>query len=205
MATDHYFNVDVHVDKFENKTITKTDDYWEDVDWKLGYRHFSEESGDDLFFYVYAIEHPDMLHLKEGNVVFLIDDVRQLRLTGDSRSEIVEHGWNEHAIYRITREQVKEICDAKTLELRITGRTVSKTFQGYPFKLFSQCFYNQFFDKNEYREAMGQYDRWWEERIAERKKHDRINWWKRNWVWIVSLSLVAGYLLLCLLTEMLGY
>ena len=35
MATDHYFNVDVHVDKFENKTITKTDDYWEDVDWKL--------------------------------------------------------------------------------------------------------------------------------------------------------------------------
>lgn len=184
MAEDHFFKMDVHVDKFENKTISQTNDHWDDVNWNLGYRHFSDESGDELLFYVYVTEYPDMLNLREGNVVFLIDNVKQIKLTGSSLPEPAEHGWNERALYRITKEQIKEICDAKTLEIRISGRTVSKTFKGYPFKLFTQCFYNQFFDQNEYKEAMGRYDRWWEERIAEGKRQDRINWWKRNWGWV---------------------
>lgn len=179
MEEGHFFKMKVNVDRFEHKTITQTEDYRHDYFLKLGFRHFSEESEDSLYFYIDSDIY-DVPETDESSAIFLIDGTRTVKVKGAGRADVVSGEYHADVLCEISKDQLKEICDAKTLEIRLNIMGEERTIIPSNFIVFAQCFYNQFLDANEYKDALLEYDKVGEKlaedkrRQEEERKQERI-------------------------------
>ena len=61
--------------------------------------------------------------------------------------------YSESAFYNITKEQLAEICEAKTLEIKVRGSNGSIIESGKVFLTYCKMFYNRFYDNTKYIET----------------------------------------------------
>ena len=186
MSNNQYFSLAVDSDKFENKSQTSTeipyyadDGLWQEEKWTLSYRHYSTEEREELLIDLELHNLEEEVRPYEGKLYFLINGVQRIALDAHGRY----HPEMEYAFYILNQDILKQICEAKTLEIKIEGRFGSKIVpfdhkendSSYPtndaitgegFILFSQCFYNEFYGSLEYPEALNNYIKYEDARKA---------------------------------------
>lgn len=166
MAKIQDFMVQV-VDKFNDKTTTT-------VNVKLGmnpneaynkttfsFRHVSTPNGDNLIIDVY-VQRLTWGHYDEGMLTFHINGSKNMKLSPHNQEKFVDtidHTTYvfESNFYIITQEQLKELCDAQSLDIQLSGRGSAIEMSGEEFISYCQLFYNQFFDESSYSSAVTDY------------------------------------------------
>ncbi len=60
----------------------------------------------------------------------------------------------ESDYYDIDQATLKRICEANTIDVKITGRNYSEVFHVNSFIIYAQQFYNAVYDSNAYQESL---------------------------------------------------
>ena len=161
-------------DKFSSETVTTTD--WSgNKDCSVRLRHFSSSKRDiiflDLDFHQLNGTQP-MLH--QGKLFVLLNgskrytltpnvrkpstyEVRESRSWYDGREEEYVY-WDEHMYYEITEDMLREMASAISIEMKVTGASVSKVIEGdevrLSFIIMAKALYNAIFDNSSYNEEL---------------------------------------------------
>ena len=193
--------------KFENKTTTEgmpcLMEKQGHTRWYFDLRQISTPKGDDL---VIDIQHfsPDWFFLKNGNLIINLDGKKNIAIDAhESYSDVgQEQGafeqdstvvTEENCFYELTKEQLKEICDASHVDIQVTGDSEKKQMDGTLFRLYARAYYNSFFDNSLYKGALSSFQ-------EKYSKWKRIEWWQKNWAWIcVPLAIGLGFLIVHLI------
>lgn len=159
-------------DKFSSETVTSTD--WSgNKDCSVRLRHFSSSKRDiiflDLDFHQFDGTQP-MLH--QGKLFVLLNgskrytltpnvrkpstyEVRESRSWYDGREEEYVY-WDEHMYYEITEDMLREMASAISIEMKVTGASVSKVIEGdevrLSFIIMAKALYNAIFDNSAFLE-----------------------------------------------------
>ncbi|MBQ7142968.1 MAG: hypothetical protein IJR84_07915 [Bacteroidaceae bacterium] len=154
--------VEIINDKFKNQTTTQMktkfclkDSGLIDKDsFVIGLRHVSmpntdgsvvdiEYSGEDWFF------------LGSGKLFININNVENIVLKPHESYSDCGHGiCIESDFYEIDQATLKRICEANTIDVKITGRNHSEVFHVNRFIIYAQQFYNAVYDSNAYQESL---------------------------------------------------
>lgn len=131
---------------------------------KIKLRHISFADGDDSLVIDVCRDYTDYwIYIRSGELILNINDSVNVRLEAhenytDSstfknyQGEIVT-SYSESAFYGITKEQLAEICEAKTLDIKVRGSDGSIISNGDKFLIYCRKFYNQFYDSTKYPET----------------------------------------------------
>lgn len=149
-------------DKFENKTTTKMktkfclkDSGLIDKDsFVIGLRHVSMPNTDDS---VVDIEYSgeDWFFLRSGELFININNVENIVLKPHESYSDCGHGiCLESDYYEIDQATLKRICEANTIDVKITGGDHSEVFHVNRFIIYAQQFYNAVYDSNAYQESL---------------------------------------------------
>ena len=149
----------VDYDKFANKTVTSMKDEYNVSDsgvimLKAMLRHVSMPDLDSLVLDLDYVG-PEWFFLRNGNLTININDVENVVLkphqsyTNNHYCLCVESDW-----YQLDQELLKKICDAKSLEFKISGAKVYDIVNGNRFIEYAQKFYNGFYDEEAYKEVV---------------------------------------------------
>jgi len=192
--------------KFEGKTTIEgmpclMDKKWK-IKWYFNLRRITTSEFDDIVIDIHHFS-PDWFFLRNGNLILNIDNAKNIHLDPhesysdvgsqqgglDSAATVMTE---ESCFYDIDKEELKEICDAKHLDIQVTGDSEQKQMDGELFRLYSQAFYNAVIDNSCYRGSLEAYRRC-------EKKLD----WVRNWVWLKFAigSVLLAFLIIPLLYE----
>ena len=121
--------------KFENKTTTEGMPCLMEkrghTRWYFDLRQISTPEGDDLVVDIQYFS-PDWFFLKNGNLIFNLDGKKNIVIDAhESYSDVGrEQGGfekestvvtEENCFYELTKEELKEICDANNLDIQIAG------------------------------------------------------------------------------------
>ena len=161
-------------DKFSSETVTTTD--WSgNKDCSVRLRHFSSSKRDiiflDLDFHQLNGTQP---MLDQGKLFVLLNgskrytltpnvskpstyEVRESRSWYDGREEEYVY-WDEHMYYEITEDMLREMASAISIEMKVTGASVSKVIEGdevrLSFIIMAKALYNAIFDNSSYNEEL---------------------------------------------------
>ena len=150
-------------DKFSDK-VTTTTDKLNLSKLKIKLRHISFADGNDsLVFDVYRDYTDSWIYIRSGELILNINDSINIRLKAyenytnsstfkNNQGEIVT-SYSESAFYNITKEQLAEICEAKTLDIKVRGSDGSIIESGGVFLIYCKKFYNLFYDNTKYLET----------------------------------------------------
>ncbi len=151
------------VDKFEDKTTTTTE-MLKLSSVKIKLRHISFADGDDsLVIDVYSERQYGWLNIRGGELILNINYSINIRLEAhenytnsssfkNNDGEVITT-YSESAFYNITKEQFAEICEAKTLDIKVRGSDGSIIESGGVFLIYCKKFYNLFYDNTKYLET----------------------------------------------------
>lgn len=164
-------------DKFNNKTTTRSSDpfagklfgaKWED-NWKielgsgqdsysawcnLQLRHVKTPDIDSLLI-DYRYRDKNWMFLRNGNMIVNIDGVDNLTFNPQETETDVTNGIKEFGFYSITKEELKLICDAKEIAVRISGASTHFELEGkglLKFQFMCRSFYADMYEDSSYDE-----------------------------------------------------
>ena len=150
-------------DKFSDK-VTTTTDKLNLSKVKIKLRHISFADGNDsLVIDVYRDYTDSWIYIRSGELILNINDSINIRLEAhenytnsssfkNNDGEIITT-YSESAFYNITKEQFAEICEAKTLVVKVRGSDGSIIESGGVFLIYCKKFYNLFYDNTKYLET----------------------------------------------------
>ncbi len=151
--------VNVIYDKFENKTTTtmKESSFLYGgfgSSFKLKLRYVSMPAGDILVLDI-NYDGDDWFFLRQGELIININNVENMVLRPkESYTDTYTNYHDVHCVesdyYELTQEQLKRICDAQTIDFKISGAQEAKIFQANHFIMYAQKFYNALYDSNAY-------------------------------------------------------
>ena len=156
--------IKVDYDKFSNKTVTSMKDEYrmwaKATTFKAMLRHVSMPDVDSLVLDL-NYDGTEWFFLRDGNLTININDVENIVLephesyadtyTGYNDCHCVESDW-----YLLDQELLKKICDAKTLDFKISGATTYDIAKGNRFIEYAQKFYNGFYDEEAYKDVVAE-------------------------------------------------
>lgn len=141
-------------DKFQDKTTTqaKPIKYLNfSLFTKISLRHISCGSGNDyLLIDIFTDSTDDWLFIRSGNLYINLNNSINITLgaqensTDCSVSNNVTHHY-ESVYYDISKEILAQICDADTVDLKLTGDNFSKVYSSDKFLNYCRRFYNEFY------------------------------------------------------------
>lgn len=142
--------VEIINDKFTNKTTTKMKTMFHLKDsglidkdsFVIGLRHVSMPNTDDS---VVDIEYSgeDWFFLRSGGLFININNVENIVLKPHGSYSDCGYGiCRESDYYEIDQATLKRICEANTIDVKITGGDHSKVFNVNRFIIYAQQFYN---------------------------------------------------------------
>ena len=216
--------VKVDYDKFNSKTVTRTDPELSLGDaFYLIFRHISMPEGDNLVIDV-ETSHSDWFFLRNGNVILNINNVENITLTPHENYSKVTNTFGytsckESCWYAISQEQLKKICDADSVDIKITGDKSFYVFEGdksqiliiYTYKTkdsfehsrskkvnfsimqYAQLMYNACFDNEAYLNSLNEMERASERATQEMQKE--VKEVKSSGGCIVTILMAIGLLL----------
>lgn len=152
----------VDYDKFASKTVTTMKEEYDVranvIGLKAMLRHVSMPDVDTLVLDL-NYDGEDWFFLSHGNLTININDVENIVLephesytdtyTGYDTCRCVESDW-----YELNQDLLKKICDAKSIDFKISGSTTYDIAQGNRFIKYAQKFYNGFYDEEAYKEVV---------------------------------------------------
>ncbi len=158
--------VEIINDKFKNKTTTKMktkfclkDSGLIDKDsFVIGLRHVSMPAGDILVLDI-NYDGDDWFFLRQGELIININNVENMVLKPkESYTDTYTSYHDVHCVesdyYELTQEQLKRICEANTIDVKITGRDHFEVFHVNKFIIYARQFYNAVYDSNAYQESL---------------------------------------------------
>lgn len=196
--------------KFEEKTTTEgmpcLMEQRGKVQWFFNLRRITTPDFDDV---VVDIHHysPDWFFLRNGKLFFNIDNAKNIILSPhESYTDVgsQQGGFEnqptvvteENCYYELSLEELKEICEAKHLDIQVTGDSEEKQMDGEMFRLYACAFYNMVFDNAVYHNAMSSFK-------EKYKKWEKIRWWKKNWGLVfIPISIGVALLIVYLINEL---
>lgn len=153
-------------DKFEKHTIFKHTQYFS-IGNVLCLRLVAhkKDNNNTSCFLEYSYENDKSAYLEEGDLKILIDNrVIELKPVLDDKVSIFHEDlenpiWNyytykEFGSYRFTKQQLKNICEATSVDLRVSGRRYQLEVSGIIFQRECRQFYNGVFDKSTYLDSL---------------------------------------------------
>jgi hypothetical protein len=156
--------LDVKYDKFASKTVTSMKDVYEVKAHALKFtamlRHVSMPDLDTLVLDL-NYDGYDWFFLRNGNLTININDVENIVLEPHESYADTYTGYEtchcvESDFYELNQELLKKICDAKTLDFKISGATTYDIANGQRFIKYAQKFYNGFYDEEAYKEVVAE-------------------------------------------------
>lgn len=177
----------VDFDKFTNKRETSlniayqldTDEYVEkygDFSFKsLKIRHVSSPGGDDLLLdLIFTGSSWPILSI--GKLIININDIDNIELEPHESYRIFKNEYSckseESDWYRINQDILKKICDADSVNIQVTGKSVWE-FKANGLINYSRVFYNGFYDENAYLDSLIVIDEEMKKKEDEMKKSKR--------------------------------
>ncbi len=157
-------HVNVIYDKFENKTTTTMKESsflyggLSGPSFKLKLRYVSMPAGDILVLDI-NYDGDDWFFLRQGEFIININNVENIVLKPkESYTDTYTKYHDVHCVesdyYELTQEQLKRICDAQTIDVKVSGAQEEKIFQANHFIMYAQKFYNAVFDSNAYQDSL---------------------------------------------------
>lgn len=195
--------------KFENKTTTEgvpcllSQSKKGKTRWYFKLRHISTPDIDDLVIDVHYLS-PDWFFLRNGDMIINIDGVKNITFEPhESYSDVGrEQGafeqdstviCEENCFYNLTKEELKEICEASHVDIQVTGESEQKQMDGTIFHLYARAYYNSVFDNSLYKGSLSLFQK-------EYSKWKRIEWWQKKWAWVfVPLDVFLAMILAALI------
>lgn len=159
---NRFLNVDY--DKFANKTVTSMKDKYyvraKAIRLNAMLRHVSMPDLDAL---VLDLDYDGLewFFLRDGNLTININDVENIVLEPHESYTNTYTGYSdchcvESVFYQLDQELLKKICDAKTIDFKISGATTYDIANGNSFIEYAQKFYNGFYDEEAYKDAVAE-------------------------------------------------
>lgn len=161
------------VDIWENPISEKAfgDNKWKNYMWEMetGYgedkttsqfdlqlRHLKAPDLDALLIYYFYYSN-EWMFLREGRLIINIDGVDNIELKPVEIESDVSGGGRvkERGFYTISKEQLKQICDAKEVAVRVSGKTSYFELKDkglLKFYFMCRSFYAEIYDDNSYDE-----------------------------------------------------
>ena len=189
--------------KFENKTTTEGMPCQLErkgkIRWIFDLRQISTPDMDSLVVDIHHFS-PDWFFLRNGKLYFNIDGKKNIILDANESYTDVgrEQGsfdreatvvTEEDCYYKLTKDELKEICDAQHLEIQVTGDAIKKQMDGELFRLYARAFYNYVFDSSEYKGAIQLF-------LNKYKSVKREEWTDRDWKLFGIISVIVVVILL---------
>lgn len=169
--------INVSYDKFENRKNSSMPymriyEGWITVNVSL--MHISHPQSEELYLRIICLRREDWVYLKEGNLILNINDVENIVLKPYHVQMEPKHNidYAENALYIIDQDLLRKICNAETLDMKISGREISDSFSATNFIKYAQFFYNGFYDENAYKEVLGEEILLWKEQDGIMTKHE---------------------------------
>lgn len=156
--------IKVDYDKFSNKTVTSMKDEYrmwaKATTFKAMLRHVSMPDVDSLVLDL-NYDGTEWFFLRDGNLTININDVENIVLEPHESYTDTYAGYNDcHCVesdwYLLDQELLKKICDAKTLDFKISGATTYDIAKGSRFIEYAQKFYNGFYDEEAYKDVVAE-------------------------------------------------
>ena len=156
--------IKVDYDKFTNKTVTSMKDEYDVkanvLNFKAMLRHVSLPDFDSLLLDI-NYDGLDWFFLRNGNLIINIDDTENIVLEPHESYADTYTGYSDcHCVesdfYELNQEILKKLCDAKTLDFKISGATTYDIANGNRFIKYAQKFYNGFYDEEAYKEVVAE-------------------------------------------------
>lgn len=153
--------IKVHYDKFRNKretfmsSISLTKDYLPYY-FCIRLRHVSVPESEELLLDV-VYGGRDWFFLRKGRLIININNVENITLEPhESYTEVTNdyRSCHEHEYYIISKEILKKICNAESVDIQISGESDVAELNANKFIRYAQIFYNGFYDDEAYREAL---------------------------------------------------
>lgn len=157
--------ISVYYDKFENKRETLlnyacglyVNEYNKNDYLNLIIRHISFPGEDGLLLDL-NYSGDDWFFLRSGILIININNIENIELDPhESYAETYNTGYSfkckESDFYIINQEILKKICDAKSVEIKVTGKSVW-VLNANGLIRYAQIFYNGFYDENAYWDAL---------------------------------------------------
>jgi hypothetical protein len=150
-------------DKFKNRTDTRWNDpklskvFGEDLYpayLSLDIRHVKTPEIDSIVIdYVYVSD--KWMFLRNGTIIVNLDGVENIELTPYESHTDVRNGGicNEIGFYDISKENLKKICDANSIAIRVSGRSSNLEIKDkslLKFRFMCRCFYAYLYDDHSY-------------------------------------------------------
>lgn len=211
-----YFEVDY--DKFKQKyTVNQKEELelevsddsqpLQNVFFKFRYVYIKEELIRLLIdLKIFSLEE---FHLKNGEIIILIDDSKRLRLPANENYSnlYAETVHVESAFYKISEEELKALCEANMLAIRITNGEEHVDITTNEIQITARRFYNAVIDETAYTDDLqtqeerkaAERERLRQERLAKEAEEERIRaekraeWWAANKkkVIVTTLTIIA--------------
>ena len=131
--------------------------------FQIGIRHVKSPDIDSLLFDV-LLNTQDWLFIRSGKMIIKADIDRFEIEAHENYSNVLGHsgdvdlGMEESAFYNIDKTIIEKICNASSVEIRISGDTYVD-FEGEKlvnFQLMCKQFYNNFYDNSKYLDALNE-------------------------------------------------
>lgn len=122
-------------------------------------RHISLPDTDTLLIDIYSFL-DNWFFLRDGHFVININDVENVTLEPHESYSKVSDDYlghskcSESCFYVINQELLKKICEAKSVDFKISGKTHSFVVKANKFISYARRFYNGLYDENEYLDAI---------------------------------------------------
>lgn len=160
------------VDKFNDKTSTKANialcmdvnEGFNETTFSL--RHVSAPKVDTVVLDV-NVQHLDWYFFRRGEITFNINGVKNIKLKAHEQGTdvaTVSHATTGHTTYVfesnyyvISKDVLQQICEAKTLDIQLSGEKGNLEMSGEEFILYCQLFYNQVYDESAYISSVENY------------------------------------------------
>lgn len=170
-------------DKFKNSTVTKWIDplphkalgnnKWEIYAWEKKFGYGKDSYTSNLGLQLRHVKTPDLdsllinysyysktwMFLGKGSMIINLDGVDNITLNpNETNTKVGEFGdtrISEYGYYDITKEQLKQICDAKEIFVRVNGGSSYLELEGkglLKFQFMCRSFYADMYDDNSYDE-----------------------------------------------------
>ncbi len=156
--------LNVEFDKFTNKTVTSMKDEYKvnasATNFTAKLRHVKTPDLDALLLDL-KYDGLDWFFLRYGNLIININDSENITLEPHESYSDTYTGYSDcHCVesdfYELDQETLKKICDAQTLDFKISGQAVYDIADGKRFIKYAQQFYNGFYDEEAYKDAVAE-------------------------------------------------
>ena len=161
--------LEINYDEFNEKTISDHPikiTFTDIGSYEFFLRHVKSKDYERLIL-ICEYKGQGWMHLRNGDLIINCDQ-ENIKLKFHHTETDVFHEGNslinlEKGAYEITKEQLKIICDAQEVKIRITGKNYYEQGDhntiGYLLQLHAQTFYNSFYDSDLYKESFDELEK----------------------------------------------